>query len=139
MCRVNEYREARRVIRASPLYGHFAVVLADHFADPGKMGFDFMGDREMTEGIQKRLRIIQFALGRDQYGDLPRYCMGDNRNHYAVSPGCEDYDLCMAMVVEMLMIDCGVHPIYDNMHTFVVTQIGRNFMATHGSKPQKKR
>ena len=93
----------------------------------------------MTEETQKRLRIIQFALGRNQYGDLPRYCMSDNRNHYVVGYGCEDYDLCMAMVAENLMIGQGAHPLYDSMRVFVATQAGRNFMVTHSPKPQKKR
>lgn len=84
-----------------------------------------------------RLHIIQHALGRDQYGMLPRHIREEYRNRYVIGPDCNEYDVCLAMVNDGLMTRHPGGKHFGGMDFFVVTDDGRKFMADNSQKKKK--
>ena len=80
--------------------------------------------------MDSRLHILQHSLGLDQYGRGSQY-----RNHFATGPGGDDFVLCVELAEMGLMKDCGTRSFTGDMHCFVVTREGKNFVSQNSPKP----
>lgn len=79
-----------------------------------------------------QLGILQHALGVDQYGQGEQY-----RNHFCTGPGSNDYDACMALVEQGLMMRRDGSPLTGGDYLFRVTDWGKAFVALSSPKPPK--
>lgn len=77
------------------------------------------------------LHILQHSLGVDQYGRGQQY-----RNYFATGSGSDDYDHCVALVEQGLMVSrkSGLAP---DMDLFHVTPDGKAYVAEHSPPPPK--
>jgi hypothetical protein len=82
--------------------------------------------------MEKLLHILQHSLGLDQYGQGNQY-----RNHFATGPGGSDFDDCNTLCDMGLMQDFGTRSFTGNMHCFVVTPAGIDYVALNSPKPPK--
>lgn len=81
---------------------------------------------------EKRLHVLQHALGLDQYGRGDAY-----RNHFVTGPGSTNYPHCTAMVQQGLMRQQAGGPITGGHDIFIVTSAGRAAVVEH-SPPAPK-
>jgi len=86
--------------------------------------------------MDNKLHILQHSLGLDQYGHGNQY-----RNHFATGPGSDDFDACTEMVGMGLMKDFGTCSFTGDMHCFVVTPAGIDYVALNSPErpPEPKR
>lgn len=80
------------------------------------------------------LRILQHALGRDQYGKCSR---DTSRNHFCAGEGSDDFALCRDAVAKGLMREHAPREISGGDHIFVVTDAGRSWMLANSPAPPK--
>ena len=79
--------------------------------------------------LKERLHILQHSLGVDKYGHGNQY-----RNHFATGPGNDDFDNCCSLVEMGLMQDFGTRSFTGDMHCFVVTPAGIDYVALNSPK-----
>lgn len=77
------------------------------------------------------LHILQHALGLDYYGRGTWY-----RNRFVISPGCDDWELCMAHVEAGRMVRHEPRDIFGggDSYCFVVTLAGKAYVREHSPK-----
>lgn len=80
----------------------------------------------------KRLQILQHALGVDQYGRGQMY-----RSHFVAGLGGDDYEVCKSLAEDGLMIDHVANEISGGDPVFVVTPAGRKYVTEHSPAPPK--
>lgn len=80
----------------------------------------------------KLLKILQHSLGVNEYGRGNQY-----RNHFATEPGSKDFDQCNELCKIGLMEDLGQKDLWGKSHCFIVTEKGKEFVATESPKPPK--
>lgn len=80
----------------------------------------------------KLLKILQHSLGVNEYGQGNQY-----RNHFATGPGSKDFDQCNELCKIGLMKDLGQKDLWGKYHCFVVTEKGKELVATESPKPPK--
>lgn len=78
------------------------------------------------------LRILQHALGRDEYGHGTDY-----RNHFVAGEGSEDVALCREAVAHGLMREHAPRAISGGDPIFTVTDAGKAYIAERSPKPPK--
>lgn len=85
------------------------------------------------------LRILQHALGRDEYGRCPgrRPEYQDYRNHFCAGEGSPDFALCREAVAQGLMREHAPREISGGDYIFTVTDAGKAYIAQH-SPPEPK-
>lgn len=71
-----------------------------------------------------KLHILQHSLGVGDYGDKPSH-----RSHFVAGPGSDDYDNCMALVVDGFMTRRAGTAISGGDDIFSVTAAGRDHVA----------
>lgn len=81
---------------------------------------------------KQHLHILQHALGLDQYGQGNMY-----RNHFVTGEGSKDYDQCMTLTSQGLMIRHEGSEISGDMDIFVVTDNGKTAVKERSPKPPK--
>ena len=74
--------------------------------------------------MDSKLHILQHSLGLDKYGGGNQY-----RNHFATGPNGKDFADCVALAEMGLMKDCGTSSFTGDMHCFVVTPAGIDYVA----------
>jgi hypothetical protein len=74
--------------------------------------------------MDSKLHILQHSLGLNKYGEGNQY-----RNHFATGPNGKDFDDCVALADEGLMEDQGTRSFMGDMHCFVVTPAGIDYVA----------
>ncbi len=74
------------------------------------------------------LRVLQHALGRDEYGRSPR---GNYRNHFCAGDGSADFATCRDGVARGLMREYPPSDISGGDFVFVVTDAGKAYAADH--------
>lgn len=79
--------------------------------------------------MDNKLHILQHSLGLNQYGEGNQY-----RNHFATGPGSKDFDDCVALTEMGLMEDYGTRSWTGDMHCFVVTPAGIDYVAQNSPK-----
>ena len=79
------------------------------------------------------LHILQHSLGVDRFGRGPQY-----RNHFVTGEGSTDHPDCMKAVAQGLMERHAGSPLTGEMDLFVVTDAGREFVAIHSDKVDRK-
>lgn len=87
--------------------------------------------------IDAQLQILQHSLGRDQYGQRPKISLHeDYRNYFYTGPGCNDFDLCKALVKSGLMKQSNaVNHSKHEMYYFHVTDKGIDAVNRLSPKP----
>lgn len=80
--------------------------------------------------MDKRLHILQHALGLDQYGHGIQY-----RNHFCTGSGSTDFDDCRALVADGLMTERAGNALSGGDSVFQVTPAGIDYVAL--SSPQR--
>lgn len=87
----------------------------------------------MTHSV---LKILQHALGRDQYGETLSRSEGgaDYRNHFVTGEGCADLELCRAAVAQGLMKEFPPTALSGGGNIFVVTEAGKAFIKENSPK-----
>ena len=78
------------------------------------------------------LHILQHSLGVDQYGQGDQY-----RNHFATSPGSDDFPKCQKLTEKGFMKDLGARELWGDMHCFIVTPSGVDAVALESPQPPK--
>lgn len=79
------------------------------------------------------LAILQHSLGVDEYGRGEQY-----RSHFVAGPGHSDYETCMQLVADGLMIRrAGSTLPFGGDDLFHVTDAGRTFVAVHSPAAPK--
>ena len=82
-----------------------------------------------------KLKILQHSLGLNQYGEGRQY-----RNHFVTGPGSADYDDCLALVADGLMVERAGSEISGGYPVFCVTQKGVDFVKSHSpARPPEKK
>lgn len=79
--------------------------------------------------MKNKLHILQHSLGLDQYGEGRQF-----RNHFATGPGGQDFSDCVALAEMGLMEDYGTRSFTGDMHCFVVTAAGIDYVALNSPK-----
>jgi hypothetical protein len=74
--------------------------------------------------MDSKLHILQHSLGLNKYGEGNQY-----RNHFATGPNGKDFDDCVALAEMGLMKDYGTLSFTGDMHCFVVTPAGIDYVA----------
>lgn len=85
--------------------------------------------RDKEINVDSKLHILQHSLGLNQYGEGNQY-----RNHFATGPGSKDFDDCVSLVGAGLMEDYGTRSFTGDMHCFVVTPAGINYVTQNSPK-----
>lgn len=78
------------------------------------------------------LHILQHALGVDQFGQGPQY-----RRHFVTGPGSLDHPTCMDLVGRGLMERREGSEMTGGDDLFLVTPVGRAWMAENSPTPPK--
>jgi hypothetical protein len=79
------------------------------------------------------LRILQHALGRDEFGQRKKHLTEDYRNHYVA--GGDAVALCRHAVADGLMIEHSSTVISGGDPWFHVTEKGQAHIAEHSKRP----
>ena len=80
--------------------------------------------------MKAKLSILQHALGLNQFGQGTQY-----RNHFVTGPGCHDYEVCMALVMEGLMTVRKGNELSGGEPIFFATAKGIDFVALNSPVP----
>jgi hypothetical protein len=80
----------------------------------------------------EELHILQHSLGVDQFGQGEQY-----RNHFVTGEGSDDHPHCMALVERGLMQRRAGSQLTGEMDLFLVTEVGKAFMAANSPTPPK--
>lgn len=83
------------------------------------------------------LRVLQHALGRDEYGQRKPGRTDDYRNHYVAGEGHHSWDALRDAVTKGLMVRHAPRAISGGDPIFTVTDAGKAWIAEHSPKPPK--
>lgn len=81
---------------------------------------------------EKKLRILQHALGIDRHGQGLQY-----RNHFVTGPGSDDHAVCCEIVAEGLMVKRQGSELTGGDDCFFVTPAGIDHVALNSPLPPK--
>lgn len=79
------------------------------------------------------LHVLQHSLGVDEFGRGDQY-----RNRFVTGEGSTDHPTCLEAVDRGLMDRHAGNTLTGDMDLFVVTDQGRNFVAQHSPRPDRK-
>jgi hypothetical protein len=83
------------------------------------------------------LKILQHALGRDQYGVQQKNGGVDYRNHFVASEDGDTIGLCREAVAQGLATERKSSDLTGGDPVFFVTDKGKGYVATNSPKPPK--
>lgn len=89
-------------------------------------------DSTGAEQVTKKLHILQHALGLDQYGRGQMY-----RAYFVTGPGSTDYDACVSLVADGLMVERPASALSGGSPVFLVTEAGKRYVIEHSPPPPK--